>query len=121
VEQREYGRFLRRVRQRTRDRDRRMAAPPAGGTGSAKEPDRHGSTDLANAPSFPRAGDENTPGCKESPSCFAALQRKARAGRAAPPFQAKIIPRGLNRRLFAAMQCKSPKRGHEQPRRQRLG
>ena len=66
MEQREHGRFLRRVRQRTRDRDRRMAAPPAGGTGSAKEPDRHGSTDLANAPSFPRAGDENTPGCNES-------------------------------------------------------
>jgi len=33
--------------------DRRMAAPPVGGTGSAKEPDRHGSTDLANAPSLP--------------------------------------------------------------------
>ncbi len=57
-------RFLRRVRQRTRDRDRRMAAPPAGGTGSAKEPDRHGSPDLANAPSFPRAGDENTRGVR---------------------------------------------------------
>ena len=68
MEQREHGRFLRRVRQRTRDRDRRMAAPPAGGTGSAKEPDRHGSTDLANATSLPPARVIKTCPDKRSPS-----------------------------------------------------